>query len=188
MRISAGEFRGRILKTPKGEATRPTSGMIRETLFNILNPIIADSRFLDLFAGCGSVGLEALSRGAASATFVEKGRPALDCLRSNILQLGVEEYAVVLPYAVDRALDYVTKAAEQQFDIIFLDPPFHDEQAYLTVLRKISSSTILAPAGIVVAQHAPRVHLPESMGRLERYRERAIGDNVLSFYRHLSID
>jgi 16S rRNA (guanine(966)-N(2))-methyltransferase RsmD len=179
MRISGGEFRGRTLRTPKGEATRPTSGMVRETLFNMLAPDLPDARLLDLFAGCGSVGLEALGRGAAFAAFVENARPALDCLRGNIAALGVTEHTLVLPYPVARAIDYMAKKGEQ-FDLIFLDPPFHDVRAYQTVFEKVAN--ILAPDGQVIAQHDARVKLPEEAGQLVLKRQRDIGDNVLSFY------
>lgn len=182
MRISGGEFRGRTLRTPRGEATRPTSGMVRETLFNMIAPFIPDARFLDLFAGCGSVGLEALSRGAAFAVFVEKGHPALECLQGNIASLDISEYTTVLPYPVDRALTQLIRSGEQ-FDIIFLDPPFHDAQAYLDVLETIARAALLAEGGIIIAQHAPRVTLPETLGPITRYRQRELGDNVLSFYR-----
>ena len=181
MRIGGGEFRGRTLRTPKGDATRPTSGMVRETLFNILTPSLTDARFLDLFAGCGSVGLEALSRGAAFSTFVEKDRAALECLRGNIALLQVEAPTQVLPYPVERALEYLTQRPEL-FDMIFLDPPFREVGVYLTVLQKIAGSRLLSDTGIVIAQHAPRVKLPEAVDALTRYREREIGDNVLSFY------
>lgn len=179
MRISGGEFGGRTLRTPKGESTRPTSGMVRESLFNILAPRIADARFLDLFAGCGSVGLEALSRGAAFAEFVEKGRPALDCLRGNIATLGVTEQTSVLPVPVERALDQLARSGER-FDIVFLDPPFADVQAYVQVFERVSG--ILSEEGIVVAQHDARVTLPDTIGEITRYRLRPIGDNALSFY------
>ncbi|MHB9132038.1 MAG: 16S rRNA (guanine(966)-N(2))-methyltransferase RsmD [Armatimonadota bacterium] len=182
MRIGGGEYRGRILQTPRGEKTRPTSGIVRETLFNILAPELAEARVLDLFAGCGSVGLEALGRGAVHATLVENARAAVQCLRANIAMLGVEEQASVLPYTADRALKYLAQQAEQ-FDIVFLDPPFADVQAYQDVLATIASTNLLAPDGILIAQHDARVALPDSAGPLTRCRLRQIGDNALSFYR-----
>lgn len=180
MRIGSGSFRGRTLKTPKGEATRPTSGLVRATLFNILAADIPAAKLLDLFAGCGSVGLEALSHGAAQATFIEKARPALACLQANIAQLGVEDKSCVLPYPVERALEHL--ADREQFDIIFFDPPFADVQAYLTVLERVAAGHLLAPDGILVAQHGPRLALPEQLNTLTRYRQVRIGDNALSFY------
>jgi len=180
MRIGAGSYRGRMLKTPKGEATRPTSGIVRETLFNILAPVIDDARVLDLFAGCGSVGLEALSHGAAHATFVEKSRPALACLRENIAQLKVTEETMVLPYPVERALDSL--GTREQFDIIFLDPPFADAPAYRTVLEMVAAGNLLTPDGLLIAQHDARLPLPDQVATLTCYRRQRIGDNMLSFY------
>lgn len=182
MRISAGRFRGRQLKTPKGDATRPTSGMVRETLFNILTPKLPEARVLDLFAGSGSVGLEALSRGAAAAVLVEKARPALACLKENIALLDVAAQAAVMPLPVDRALEELARAGER-FDLIFLDPPFADADAYRRVLEAVAGTTLLAEDGVLVAQHDARLPLPDAVGPLTRTRERKIGDNALSFYR-----
>lgn len=182
MRINSGTFKGRVLKTPKGEATRPTSGLVRETLFNILARDIPGARVLDLFAGSGSVGLEALSRGAAHAVFVEKARPALACLRENITALGVADETTVLPYPVDRALAELTRAGDS-FDLIFLDPPFADAEAYARTLAAVAESPLLTPDGILVAQHDARLPLPEKAGKLKRFRLQLIGDNALSMYK-----
>jgi 16S rRNA (guanine(966)-N(2))-methyltransferase RsmD len=181
MRITSGIYRGRVLKTPKGEATRPTSGLVRETLFNILARDIPDACVLDLFAGSGSVGLEALSRGAAHATFVEKARPALACLRENIAALGVSEETTVFPYPVDRALEQLSHAGNS-YDLIFLDPPFADAEAYTRTLATVTDSDLLAPYGVLVAQHDVRLSLPDHADQLERYRLQKIGDNALSLY------
>lgn len=181
MRIGSGTFKGRTLKTPKGEATRPTSGLVRETLFNILARDIPEACVLDLFAGSGSVGLEALSRGAAHATFVEKARPALACLRENITALDVAEETTVLPYPVDRALAELIRAGDA-FDLIFLDPPFADAEAYARTLAAVAESNLLAPDGILIAQHGARLPLPEQIGNLHRNRLQKIGDNALSFW------
>ena len=182
MRIGSGTFKGRTLKTPKGEATRPTSGLVRETLFNILARDIPEARVLDLFAGSGSVGLEALSRGAAHATFVEKARPALACLRENIAALGVADETMVLPYPVERAFDDLIRH-DASYNLIFLDPPFADAEAYAHTLAAVADSALLAPDGVLVAQHDARLPLPEEAGKLKRYRLQKIGDNALSLYR-----
>jgi len=182
MRISGGEFCGRVLRTPKGEATRPTSGIVRESLFNILAPKLAEAHFLDLYAGCGSVGLEALSRGAAQATLVEKARPALLCLSGNIAALGVTAQAQILPIPVERAIEQLRRAGAH-FDLIFFDPPFADVDAYLTVLRMVAADVLLASDGQIIAQHDARTSLPDAIDGLARIRLRVIGDNALSFYR-----
>lgn len=185
IRIGGGSYRGRQLRAPKGEATRPTSGMVRESLFNILAHELPDARVLDLFAGCGSVGLEAISRGAAHATLVEKSRPALACLTANIAILGVANQVAVLPIAVERALEQL--AAGDPFDIIFLDPPFSDLTAYHDVLTRVAAGGILSPNGIFIAQHDARTTLPEQAPPLTRYRVQRVGDNALSFYQYTSI-
>jgi len=182
MRIASGRFRGRIIKTPKGEATRPTSGIVRETLFNILAHDIPEARVLDLFAGSGSVGLEAVSRGAASVTFVEQARPALACLRENIALLAIVGEATILPCAVDRALAALVSAGAI-FDIIFLDPPFAATEAYAHTLAAVADTALLAHDGLLIAQHDARLTLPETVGALCRYRRQKIGDNALSLYR-----
>ena len=181
MRIGAGEYRGRELKTPKGPATRPTSGMVRETLFNILAPLLSGAHLLDLYAGCGSVGLEAISRGAAQAVLVEHAHAALACLRQNILALAAAEQTEVLPLLVERALDQLAAQA-RQFEIIFLDPPFADTGSYQTVFTKVAATSLLAPGGLLVAQHDARTTLPEEAGPLYRSRLKRIGDNALSFF------
>lgn len=185
MRIGGGEYRGRILRAPHGEATRPTSGLVRETLFNILAPVLPEARFLDLYAGCGSVGLEALSRGASFAAFAEKDHAALGCLRGNIAMLQLDDRALVLPCPVERALNILERRA-MSFAIVFLDPPFRDLRAYETVLERIAGGSLLAGEGLLVAQHDSRVTLPETVEPLACYRRRDMGDNTLSFYRRPS--
>ena len=183
MRIGAGEYRGRTLKTPKGEATRPTSGLVRASLFNILATHIPDARVLDLYAGCGSVGLEALSHGARHVTFVECARPALACLRENIAVLDVSEQSSVLPYPAERALELLT--SREQFEIIFLDPPFAQTPVYLAVLAKVAAAQLLATTGLLIAQHDARLALPDQLATLCCIRRQRIGDNMLSFYRDI---
>src|SRR5215813_9049846 len=119
--IVAGEFRRRRLKTPAGDKTRPTSGRVREAWFNILQASIPGARVLDLFAGSGALGLEALSRGAVSAEFVERGRPALEALRANIAALGVGDRATV--HRGD-AVRFVERLQPGQYDVAFADPPY----------------------------------------------------------------
>lgn len=183
MRISGGIYCSRILKTPKGELTRPTSGMVRETLFNIIAPQLDQARFLDLFAGSGSVGIEAISRGASFAILVEKHRAALDCLRANITSLKIQQETLILPSPVERALALLHTRGEQ-FDFIFLDPPFADTQAYMTVLTQLGDSNFLTSEGSIIAQHAASLSLPEVIEPFTCYRKRQIGDNALTFYRY----
>jgi 16S rRNA (guanine966-N2)-methyltransferase len=181
MRVAGGELGGRKLQTPRGSATRPTSDMVRQVLANILAPRLPGCRFLDLFAGSGAVGIEAISRGATTATFIEDARPALACLRENVTALGLGDRTTIFAQPVARALPKLARDGAA-FDVIFLDPPFADAAAYSTTLTAISQGGLLAPDGLVVIQHDSHTHLPETVGTLIRTRERRVGDNGLTFY------
>lgn len=121
LHLIAGQFKGRPLKTPKNSTTRPTQGMLREAIFNICQNEIENASFLDLFAGSGAMGLEALSRGAARATFVEKNREAVRCIRENIQTLQVEAKTTLLSLDVHKAIERLKGA---RFDLIYIDPPY----------------------------------------------------------------
>lgn len=182
MRIIAGRYRGRKLKSPPSSQTRPTSDRLRETLFNILTPRIKGARFLDLCAGTGAVGIEALSRGASYVTFVDKSRKMCELIQANLDALDVEQSEVAI--VADDALSFLrhfVKKGEQPFDIVFFDPPYAAD--YEAVLNLISDTTvILHPDGIVVVEHYKKKSLPEQFNSLKRYREVRQGDSVLSFY------
>jgi len=126
MRVIAGKARRRILKTMEGLNTRPTTDRIKETLFNMLSFEIEGSRFLDLFSGSGAIGIEALSRGAREAVFVENNRKAIDCIRDNLRTTGLEEDALVIPSDAVSAIRRMGKK-EEPFDLIFMDPPYGKE-------------------------------------------------------------
>ena len=134
MRVIAGEFRSRRLKSIPGDATRPTPDRLRETLFNILAPQIEGAAFLDAYAGTGAVGIEALSRGAARAIFIEQNRAAAAVIRENLKALGIESRAQVLQGKVSALLKKV------QADIVFLDPPYQLEREYSKVLALLATS------------------------------------------------
>jgi 16S rRNA (guanine966-N2)-methyltransferase len=172
MRIIAGEFRSRRLKSLPGAATRPTPDRLRETLFDILQTRIAGATFLDAYAGTGAVGIEALSRGATHAWFLEKSRAALEVIRENIATLGIERRAIVVPGPV------VLTIANYSAHIVFLDPPYDLEREYGAVLDQLSK----APPQLTVVQHSVRLALPEEQGALRRTRVVKQGDNALSFY------
>ena len=184
MRIVAGKFRGRRLKSPPGSQTRPTSDRLRETLFNILAPRIAGARFLDLCAGTGAVGIEALSRGAAHVSFVDQSRTMCGLIEMNLEALDIEQQSVEV--AVASALEFLrrqAKNAEHGFDIMFFDPPYAtDYEAVLNVIAD-HSSTILNAEGIVIVEHHKKKLLGDEFNTLSRYRELRQGDSVLSFYR-----
>jgi 16S rRNA (guanine(966)-N(2))-methyltransferase RsmD len=186
MRIIAGTYRSRVLKSLKGLALRPTSDRLRETLFNVLGPGIAGSRFLDLFAGTGAVGIEALSRGAADAVFIENHQPAAALLRRNLDSLGIRSGTTVLAVDVLRGLQTLasrTHAPDAGFDFVFLDPPYAAAEEYVRVLHFLGNSNLIALDGIAVAEHRRKFDLPENFGSLRRYRVLRQGDAALSFYR-----
>ena len=186
MRVIAGSYRSRILKSLKGLALRPTSDRLRETLFNVLGPEVRGSRFLDLFAGTGAIGIEALSRGAAEAVFVENHAPAAALIRRNLESLGIRNGATVL--AVDALRGMAMLAGRKKnkisgFNYIFLDPPYAAANQYARVLESLGSRNLLAPGGVVIAEHRRSFELPEEAGAFECYRVLEQGDAALSFYR-----
>jgi 16S rRNA (guanine966-N2)-methyltransferase len=184
MRIIAGEYRSRTLQAPPGFATRPTSDRLRETLFNVLAPRIEGALFLDLYAGSGAVGIEALSRGAARVVFAEQAPPALAALRANLTRLGIRDGFRIQSGSVSAFLRRVRLAAQQVFDLIFLDPPWDAAEEYAATLGLLggTSSGLLAPEAQVIAEHRRKQPLGDSYGSLHRTRLLEQGDAALSFY------
>lgn len=181
MRIIGGKWRSRQIAAPKSEATRPTSDRLRETLFNVLGQDCTGLRVLDLYAGSGAVGLEALSRGARRVWFAEKSSPALATLRTNLRALGAEG-AVVDITGVSTLLSKLAKE-KTAIDLIFLDPPWDMTQEYERTLAFLGAHEELLNDGArVVAEHRSKVELPERVGNLERTRVLKQGDASLSFY------
>jgi len=184
MRVIAGQFRSRALVAPRGRDTRPTSDRLRETLFNVLTPRVEGAVFVDLFAGSGAVGIEALSRGAREAVFVEQAEPALKAIRTNVAALGIRGGYVLEARGVAAVLKRLASSGRAA-DIIFLDPPYEDAGAYESTLGLLGgeSSELLARDSIVIAEHAKKDDLAERYGKLLRYRVLKQGDAALSFYR-----
>lgn len=184
MRIIAGKFRGRKLKSPSSNETRPTSDRLRETLFNILAPRIEGSRFLDLCAGTGAVGIEALSRGAAQVSFVDESRKICSLIEDNLnsIEISSGDYRLI-PAEVADCLRRHVKKAEELFDIIYFDPPYAID--YDGVLNFIGehASQILDTDGVVIVEHHKKKALADQFGAIKRYRELKQGDSILSFYR-----
>jgi 16S rRNA (guanine966-N2)-methyltransferase len=176
MRVIGGEFRSRVLKSVPGLDTRPTPDRLREALFNVLTPRIAGTVFADLYAGTGAVGIEALSRGASRAIFVEQSRAAVNIIRENLRSLGLEARAQVRQ---GRVLSMLTKI---EADILFLDPPYALEKEYGLALELLGSRASGLIGALVIAQHDRRAILEKSYGSLQRTRELKQGDNVSSFY------
>lgn len=182
MRVIAGKFRSRTLRSLKGQELRPTSDRLRETLFNILGPALHGAAFLDLYAGTGAVGIEALSRGARSACFVEHHAPATGLIKRNLDSLGIGKEAEILGVDVLRGLERL-EARHAHADFIFLDPPYAASEEYENVLEFLGDSPLLAPGGRVIAEHLKKRVLPERVGELELARVLTQGDAALSLYR-----
>jgi 16S rRNA (guanine966-N2)-methyltransferase len=186
MRIIAGTYRSRILKSLKGRALRPTSDRLRETLFDILGASVAGSHFIDLFAGTGAVGIEALSRGAIAAVFVENHAPAAALIRRNLESLGIQNVATILAADAVRGLETLAagqKGKSSRFNFAFLDPPYAAAKDYARVLEFLGTADLLLPGGVAIAEHRCSFDLPEEAGALRRFRVLRQGDAALSFYR-----
>jgi 16S rRNA (guanine966-N2)-methyltransferase len=181
MRVIGGELGGRRLRAPAGMATRPTSDRLREALFNILGADVVGSRFLDLFAGSGAVGIEALSRGAEYAVFVESSRRALEILEDNLHACGLAGRARIVPKNAVSALRLFEAAAER-FDVAYVDPPY-DAELYTRVLYGLGRSDLIAADGLVVAERRSNATLLPEYGRLRNYRDVRHGDSTLAFFR-----
>jgi len=180
VRIGGGDFRGRSVKAPSGRKTRPTSGRLKKSLFDILAPGLPGARVLDLFAGAGAVGIEALSRGAAHVTFVERNRRALKIIQVNLDSLGLSAQATLVPKDAGAALALLRNRGER-FNVIFVDPPYA-HAGHAALLGKISAASMLEEGGRLVVEHHHKTELPERTGALERVREVRAGETRLSFY------
>jgi 16S rRNA (guanine(966)-N(2))-methyltransferase RsmD len=181
MRIIAGEFRGRVLKSPSDSRTRPTSDRLRETLFNILAPRIGDdTRLLDLCAGTGAIGIEALSRGAEFVTFVDKSRRACALIEENLDLIGIDESkteVVALP-----AENFTGRKHPVGWDIAFYDPPYSIDYSLVLFDFGAEDSNLLRDGGVFIAEHHSKNILPDASGDLRRWRLLKQGDTCLSFY------
>jgi 16S rRNA (guanine966-N2)-methyltransferase len=187
MRIVAGKYRSRILKSLKGNALRPTSDRLRETLFNVLGPNVSGSRFLDIFAGTGAVGIEAVSRGAIEVVFIENHVPAATLIRRNLASLDIQDGAKVLALDALRALEKLAsghKPTDSPFDFVFVDPPYAEKDQYDCVLGFLGSAPFLGTGSLVIAEHRRTFELPRRIGRLQQTRILRQGDAALSFFEH----
>ena len=182
MRVISGLFRSRRLKGNPPPGIRPTSDKLRETLFNILGPVVEGATFMDGYAGMGGIGIEAISRGAAFVFFVDQSRKACAIIRENLGSLGVTDGFRIMEMDFTKAVTAVDRE-QTQFDIMFLDPPYEREDLYTESLNLIASGNVLRSDGLLVIEHSKRVEMPESAGSLQKYRSLAQGDSVLAFYR-----
>ncbi|MBN3037817.1 MAG: 16S rRNA (guanine(966)-N(2))-methyltransferase RsmD [Candidatus Omnitrophica bacterium] len=193
MRIITGKFKNRALRMPKGAKIRPTSEMVKKAIFDILGPVVVDSSFLELFAGSGNVGIEALSRGAREVVFVDNDRRCMRSVEENLKSLnmayiyGLDEKAAsnktaikLLPFDAQRALEVLSDRG-CKFDIAFLDPPYGEDNLK-NCLIKISRCDILNARCLVVAEHSTRDVIPQRFSNLTLLSSKEYGDSTLSFY------
>ena len=182
MRVIAGKYRSRTLRSLKGQALRPTSDRLRETLFNVLGSTVNESTFVDLYAGTGAVGIEAISRGARRVVFVEQHAPTAALIRRNLESLGIGVGGEVLCLSVLRAIERL-EAKKVHAHFIFLDPPYAADVEYESALEALGHSPMIAPDGRVIVEHLRKRALPERVGDLELVRVLEQGDAALSFYK-----
>ncbi len=184
IRVIGGKFRSRRLRGPSGLPFRPTSDPLRETLFNVLGPSVLDCLFVDLYAGSGAIGIEALSRGARQVIFVEKHIPTMRLLRQNLASLGLNRVAEVEVIAEDTVRGLEKLGTRRLVtDFIFADPPYQLKEEYQRTLEFIDGSHLLAPMSRVIVEHSVKMELRERFERIERARLIEQGDAALSFYR-----
>jgi 16S rRNA (guanine966-N2)-methyltransferase len=181
LRVISGQAKGHKLKTIKGNNTRPTADRVKESLFNIITSYILDADVLDLFAGTGNLGIEALSRGAASAVFVDKSQECYNVIKDNLSHTKLEENAAVIAGDVFNTVDRLSKE-NKKFDIIFLDPPYNKNLIEET-LKIIDKNDIINDNGIVITEKDIADIIPEEVGKLKLARNQKYGDTVLSFYK-----
>lgn len=180
MRIISGEYGGRVIKSPPDSRTRPTSDRLRETLFNVIAPNITGSRFLDLCSGTGAIGIEAVSRGAAHVTFVDKSRKACALIEENLDLLGIpEERTEVL---ANSAENFTGRKHEKGWDIAFFDPPYDSDYGVVLFEFAAPESELLNEDGMLIAEHHTKHTLPDAIGGLRRWRILKQGETSLSFY------
>jgi 16S rRNA (guanine(966)-N(2))-methyltransferase RsmD len=180
MRVIAGTQKGRRLHGPKGTGLRPTADRVKEALFSILGSRVSGARFLDLYAGTGAIGIEALSRGARAVTFVEPNRAALRVLRANIAQCGLEAGAEV---HVCSARDFLTRPVSTgvPYDLVFADPPYRPD--HLDDLWSVlAEPAVIAPGALIVLEHASKTAVPQVRGRLTLLKQYRYGDTTLSVF------
>jgi 16S rRNA (guanine(966)-N(2))-methyltransferase RsmD len=186
MRVIAGKYRSRPLHSLRGMATRPTSDRLRETLFNVLTAgnagALTDSVWLDLFAGTGAVGIEALSRGAKEVHFVESSPQAADMIRKNLEGLGIEAGFAIVQEDLPRAF-WRMERRRVAADVIFVDPPYAMRDAYRDTLLALAESSLIWAMSVVIVEHEKKFDLGEEFGLLRRFRQIVQGSTTLSFYR-----
>lgn len=185
MRVIAGKYRSRPLRSLRGMDIRPTSDRLRETLFNILTAgnaeALAGSVWLDLYAGTGAVGIEALSRGAKEVYFVESSNTAADAIRKNLQTLGINQGFQIVQESLPLALGKMKR--QRVADIVFIDPPYRLRNAYTDTLHALAESALISAMSVVIAEHEKKFDPGAEFGLLRRFRRLDQGSAALSFYR-----
>lgn len=181
MRVIAGSAKGRTLSAPKGISTRPVTSKIRESLFDIWQGRINGTRFLDGFAGSGAMGIEAISRGAAHATFIERSGDALSAIRANLGKCGFSDRSTVCGGDVLSVLGLLDSRGDR-YDIIYLDPPFTVENIAPSVLEMLSCTSILVPEGIAAIRARKEESIRDSVGPLLKVHEKIYGISRVHFF------
>lgn len=180
MRVIAGTARGHTLKCPKGMKTRPTLDRVREAVFNVLGPRVYGAKFMDLFAGTGAIGIEALSRGAERCFFNEKDKRAYQIIKENLNHCNLESKAVVLNMDALDALKFILAEQKQSFNLVYLDPPYH-EQLYDICFSNLSSD-ILEEEAIVIAETGAKINLQKQYYNLKLFKTGIYGDTKIWYY------
>ena len=179
MRVTGGSLRGRELSAPKGRAIRPTSGKVRESIFSVIGPRVTGSRVLDLFCGVGTLGIEAMSRGASEAVFIETSPAALKFLERNLSTLGIRDSARVIKSDCRSFL--MSGAHGEEFDLIFADPPY-SLKCGREIVEIVEGLDILCPGALLIFEHSRFEDLPDRSGKLLLAKRRRFGDSVFSIY------
>ncbi|MBI1810774.1 MAG: 16S rRNA (guanine(966)-N(2))-methyltransferase RsmD [Nitrospirae bacterium] len=188
MRISAGHLKGKKINFKKAQKTaakqdtlRPTSSKVRESVFNIIGSLIVDSKFIDLYAGTGAVGTEALSRGASAVFFIEADRKRAEQIENTLKDCGYSSKADIIR---GEASAFIAKAVKEglKFDIVFLDPPYHSGELE-HILPMLSNGEMLNEEGIIIAEHTSKKKLPDEIGRLAKKKDYKYGDTMLTLFR-----
>jgi 16S rRNA (guanine(966)-N(2))-methyltransferase RsmD len=182
MRVVSGHLKGRALVAPKGRGVRPTSDQVKETLFNMIGARIEQATFLDLFAGTGNVGIEALSRGAARVVFVEKHPAYVQTLKRNLAACAIESESVIYCGDANKILR-VLRRDGWQFQVLFLDPPYRQTRMLCDLLSRLTETTCVAETGLMIAEHRHAFSPPSHPGgSFSLTKQRRIGNTALSFY------
>ncbi|MFB3897581.1 MAG: 16S rRNA (guanine(966)-N(2))-methyltransferase RsmD [bacterium] len=188
MRIIAGIAKSRRLKSVRGQQVRPTSDRVKESVFSILGETVINARILDIFAGTGNLGLEALSRGAQFAVFIDNDSRSIKVIQENIVALGFESTTQVIKGEVLTVLDKIEKSEVRSqksektaFDLVFLDPPYLKELEVPTIAALIESN-LLNEKAIVVVEHHKKTEMPEIIRNITRFRQQKYGDTIITFY------